>query len=95
MFVSRDNIPTVELQTLSLESILFEDEFIRGILPVLFAENADTAEAAMLANPGLARKDVMKLQRLFIAPESIPVAAAIQVNRKMKTQIKYRCILIN
>jgi hypothetical protein len=67
------------VQILPLEAILFEDDFIRGIVPVLFADNPEVAEATLLAAPHLTRKDVMKLQKLFFAPEAIPASAAIQV----------------
>ncbi len=64
---------------MTLEAVLFEDDYIKGIMPVLFAENPEAALAAMTANPDLARKDVCKLQKLFFAPESLSPAEAIQV----------------
>ena len=65
-----------------MESILFEDDYIGGIIPVLFAEDAAAASVALLANPSLARKDVQKLQKLFFAPESIIPDEAVQVVNK-------------
>ena len=67
------------MQTLPLEALLFDDDYIRGIIPVLYAEDAVTASAALLANPNLARKDVQKIQKLFFAPESVIPEVAIQV----------------
>ena len=67
------------LQTLPLEALLFDDDYIRGIIPVLYAEDPVTATAALLANPNVARKDVQKLQKLFFAPESVIPEEAVQV----------------
>jgi len=76
----RDNVPTVCLQQLPLVAATFEDDFIRGVKPLLFAVNASLAEAAMLAKPVLARKDIMKLQKIFFAPETVTPEEAIQVH---------------
>jgi len=77
--VSRDNIPTVPIQTLPLDADLFEEDYLKGMVPILFAENQEAAGLAMAVCPVLARKDVNKLQKLLIAPESLSPEAALQV----------------
>ena len=73
---------------MSLATILFEDDYIRGVMPVLFAEDAASAEAAMLAHPELARRDIMKLQKLFMAPESVTPSEGLQVLTKKILKLK-------
>jgi hypothetical protein len=75
-----------------LEADLFEDEYLRGMIPILFADNAESASTAMAANPVTARKDINKLQKLLIAPESTTPETALQVkavftNRILKFKI--------
>jgi hypothetical protein len=79
MYLFRDNIPTVPVQLLPLDVWLFEDDGMRGVVPILFADDPSAAELAMAANPDLARRDVCRLQKLFLVPESIDPISAIQV----------------
>ena len=83
-FKIRDNIPTVRLQDVPLAADLFEDDVIHGVKPILFAEDPAAATEAMLANLELAQRDVVKLQKILFAPESISPAAAVQVPRNSK-----------
>ena len=85
----RDNIPTVRLQQFDLDAEFLDDDDMRGIKPSLYADSPGDAEAALLANPDQARRDVMRLQRIFFAPESISGIAAIQVEPEEKFLKKF------
>jgi len=75
----RDNVPTVCLHQVPLEAEMLDEDFFKGVKPLLFAVDPSIGEAALLAKPILARKDIMRLQRLFFAPETVSPKEAIQV----------------
>ena len=79
----RDNIPTVRLQQFDLDTEFLDDDLMRGIVPTLYADSPEEAEATFLAQPDQARRDVMRLQRVFFAPENILAVAAIQVQKNI------------
>ena len=54
----------------------------KGIGPYSFAEAPAEAEEAMMAHPEGARRDLMKLQKDFFAPENVTAAAALQMVAK-------------
>ena len=50
---------------------------------MVFAEDVHSAEAALLSNQYLAKKDIMKLQKLFFAPETVSSESSIQVRSRI------------
>ena len=79
MKLFRDNIPTVCMHQTRLETTLFEDEMIVGMMPLLFAINPTIADTAMKVKPDLVRRDLIKLQKLIFAPENVAPAEALKV----------------
>ncbi len=65
-----------------MEADYLDEDFLSGIMPVLFAANPHLAEAAIAANPGNTKKDLDRLARLFFIPEGLDVEMAAQVVRK-------------
>ena len=65
-----------------LEAQYLDDEYLSGTMPVLYADDPDTAEAAMALNPVQLKKDIEKLQKVFFLPESLDKEEALGVIRK-------------
>jgi hypothetical protein len=65
-----------------LDADYLDDDFLSGVLPVLFAANPHIAEAAIVANPDNAKKDLERLARMFFIPEGLNIEMAAQVVRK-------------
>lgn len=78
----RDNVPTITLGQWELEAEYFEDEFLSGIVPVLFADVPEVAVAAALADKPSLKKDLERLNRVFFIPESVGLGVAGQIVRK-------------
>jgi hypothetical protein len=78
----RDNIPTVTLGSWPLEADYIEDDILSGVKPILFADDPKVSEAAILADPATALKDLDRLNRSFFIPETIELEAAYAVVRK-------------
>jgi hypothetical protein len=74
----------VVLQEWELSADYFEDDFLSGITPVLFAKDPKAAEAGVRDNPELAKKDLDKLNRCFFIPESIELEDALKVVKKAR-----------
>jgi hypothetical protein len=72
---------------------MFEDDFARGIIPHLFAEVPMDAEASLLSHLEQSRRDVMKLQRIFLAPENVAAVSAIQVAEGVNLKNLYKFLL--
>jgi hypothetical protein len=54
----RDNTPTVVLAEWESKADYFEDDFLSGVSPVLFANDPKAAEDAIRANQETAKKDL-------------------------------------
>lgn len=80
----RDNVPTITLLEWDLEADYLDDDYLSGVVPVLYAEDPATAEAAILANHETAVKDVEKLNRVFFIPECVSRDEALQIVRKAR-----------
>jgi hypothetical protein len=78
----RDNVPAVCLQQFPLTADLYEDDFVTGVRPILFAENPADAEAVVMINQDVARRDIMKLQKAFFAPENLSSVEAVKVCKR-------------
>jgi hypothetical protein len=48
--VHRDNIPTVVIQKWPLQATLFDEKVLAGPVPILFAEDMDSARENMMAD---------------------------------------------
>ncbi len=57
----RDNTPTVVLAEWELKADYFEDDFLSGVSPILFANDPKAAEDAIRANQETAKKDLDRL----------------------------------
>jgi hypothetical protein len=55
-----------------LHADYFEDDFLSGVSPVLFANDPQASEAAIKANPEIAKKDLDRLNRCWSASNSKP-----------------------
>ena len=52
------------------------------MMPVLFADDPDAAEAAFALNPNQLKKDIEKMQKAFFLPETLSKEEALGVIRK-------------
>ncbi len=84
ILLSRDNTPTVVLGEWELHADYFEDDFLSGVSPVLFANDPQASEAAIKANPEIAKKDLDRLNRCFFVPESVELEAALKIVKKAR-----------
>jgi hypothetical protein len=82
--LSRDNTPTVVLGEWELQAEYFEDDFLSGVSPVLFANDPQASEAAIRANPEIAKKDLVRLNCCFSVPESVELDAALKIMKKAR-----------
>jgi hypothetical protein len=55
---------------------------LSGVKPILFAEDQKVSEAAILADPATALKDLDHLNRCFFIPETIKLEDAYAIIRK-------------
>jgi hypothetical protein len=67
-----------------LQAEYFEDDFLSGVSPVLFANDPQASEAAIRANPEIAKKDLDRLNRCFFVPESVELDAALKIVKKAR-----------
>jgi hypothetical protein len=72
----------VLLSQWELEADYFAQDFMSGIIPVLFAEDPKAAELAILADEYTAMKDLDRINRSFFIPETIDLEAAFKVVKK-------------
>jgi hypothetical protein len=67
-----------------LQAEYFEDDFLSGVFPVLFANDLQASEAAIRANPEIANKDLDWLNRCFFVPDSVKLDAALKIVKKAR-----------
>ncbi len=80
----RDNIPAILLAEWDLSTEYFDEDFLSGIMPVLFARDPRAAEAGIKANPETAMKDLDKLNRIFFIPESAELDGAPKIVKRAR-----------
>jgi hypothetical protein len=80
----RDNIPAILLAEWDLSTEYFDEDFMSGIMPVLFARDPRAAEAGVKANPETAMKDLDKLNRIFFIPESVELDGALKIVKRAR-----------
>ena len=78
----RDNVPAIKLGSWPVNAHLFNGEAAAGPCPVLFSSNIEAASEAISLNPGRAHTDVMRINRVFLSLESIPMKEALNVIKK-------------
>jgi len=61
---------------------MFDDEDASGPVPTLFADNAETAAAAIALDLAKIHKDIMRLSKTLILPETITIREAIPIVKK-------------
>ncbi len=83
-FLSRDNTPTVVLAEWELKADYFEEDFLYGISPVLFATDPKASEDSIRANTETVKKDLDRLNRIFFVPESVELNAALKIVKKAR-----------
>ena len=83
-FLSRDNTPTVVLAEWELKADYFEEDFLYGISPVLFATDPKASEDGIRANTETVKKDLDRLNRIFFVPESVELNAALKIVKKAR-----------
>jgi hypothetical protein len=84
LFLCRDNIPAILLAEWDLSTEYFDEDFLSGIMPVLFARDPRAAEAGIKANPETAMKDLDKLNRIFFIPESVELDGALKIVKRAR-----------
>jgi hypothetical protein len=62
----RDNVPTIILNSWDVVADLLDDDFLDGVMPVLFAEEG------LVTNLDTTRKDLERLARVYFVPELRP-----------------------
>jgi hypothetical protein len=82
--VFRDIIPAIILAEWELSTKYFDEDFMSGVMPVLFARDPRAAEAGIKANPETAMKDLDKLNRIFFIPESVELSAALKIVKRAR-----------
>jgi hypothetical protein len=80
----RDNIPTIILFEWNLETDYIDEEYLSGLLPVLFAADPKEAEAGIKAHQAFALKDIDRLNRMFFIPEGLDLEEAHKVVKKAR-----------
>ncbi len=80
----RDIIPAIILAEWELSTKYFDEDFMSGVMPVLFARDPRAAEAGIKANPETAMKDLDKLNRIFFIPESVELSAALKIVKRAR-----------
>jgi hypothetical protein len=83
-FLPRDNTPSVVLAEWELKADYFEEDFLYGISPVLFATDPKASEDGIRANTETAKKDLDRLNRIFFVPESVELNAALKIVKKAR-----------
>jgi len=92
----RDNIPTVRLGSWPLTAALFDGEVAAGPLPTLFGPDAETALAAITADPAKAHYDIQRLSKVFVAAEYILLAEGPAILKKPRYVLNpYKFLYIN
>ena len=78
----RDNVPAIKLGSWPVNTHLFNGEATAGPCPVLFSSNIEAASEAISLNPGRAHTVIMRINRVFLSLESIPMKEALNVIKK-------------
>ncbi len=65
-----------------MDTEYLDDDFVSGVMPVLFAADIAAARQAMSVNIMPLRKDLDKINRMFFTPESVDLEGADSVIRK-------------
>ena len=80
--MSRDNTPIVSLGIWPLEADYLDDDILSGVIPTLYSDEPSASEAAILADPVRAKKDIEGLNRNFFIPETISLEEALKVVKR-------------
>ncbi len=59
--MSRDNLPTVQLQTWELNANLYDGASTAGPVPTIFSDDQQATIDALVGDPAQAHKDVVKI----------------------------------
>jgi hypothetical protein len=62
-YLSRDNLPTVQLQTWELNANLYDGATTAGPVPTIFSDDQQATIDALVGDPAQAHKDVVKINR--------------------------------
>jgi hypothetical protein len=77
----RDNVPVIVLCQWSLEADYLDDDYLSGLVPVLFANDTASAEKGLRENTASTMKGLDRLNRIFFAPETVYLEAAMRKPR--------------
>ena len=80
----RDNVPVIILCTWDLEAEYLDEDYLSGLLPVLFADNVAAAEKSLLANKTATTRDLERLNRIFFVPETVGLEDALKIVKKAR-----------
>jgi hypothetical protein len=72
-----------------LSAEYLDEEVLSGLLPTLYSEEPAASEAALLADPVRAQKDVEALNRVFFIPEVVQLEEALKIVRKPRPSDAY------
>ena len=83
-----DNVPTMLIQSWSLDCQMFEGETVAGPVPTLFGEDPTASVAAISKNTERAFTDYQRLVRVFFMPEVIQPEDAPHLVKKPRYKSK-------
>jgi len=78
----RDNIPSILINSWDLNATLFDGDVSAGLVPTLFAEDADTTLKAIAGDPLKIHADIQKINRLLFTPEGLTLKEALAFMKK-------------
>jgi hypothetical protein len=62
-YLSRDNLPALQLQTWDLNANMYDGTTTAGPVPTIFSDDQQATIDAMVSDPAQAHKDVIKINR--------------------------------
>jgi hypothetical protein len=78
----RDNVPVIVPCQLSLDADYLDEDYLSGLVPVLFANDAASAKKGLRENTASTMKDIDRLNRIFFASETVDLEAALAIVKK-------------
>jgi hypothetical protein len=78
----RDNVPVIVLCQWNIEADYLDEDYMSGLMPVLFASDAESAEHGLRENVTSTMKDLDRLNRIFFSPETVDLDAAFAILKK-------------
>jgi hypothetical protein len=78
----RDNVSVIVLCQWNLEADYLDEDYMSGLMPILFASDAESAERGLCEDVMSTMKDLDRLNRIFFSPETVDLEAAFAIVKK-------------